>query len=36
MTLIKIKIKKLYLTSHFEADNISSVKVLLQYNKYPP
>ena len=30
---IKIKIKKLCLTSHFETDNISSVELLLQHNK---
>ena len=29
---IKIKIKKLYLTSLFETDNISSVELLLRHN----
>ena len=37
-SLVKIKIKKLYLTSRFETDNISSVELLLRHtnNGYPP
>ena len=33
LTVLKIKIKKLCLTSRFETDNISSVELLLRHNE---